>query len=147
MNRICFILSPVLELHSHAQIVQLAFRCGDDFIEGGYGQDLLIGGQGEDDLNGGFGKDLLISGWTAYGTAKGIHTELLSTFAFNEYVTAVNLIQSNQPGYQTQAPDVTVFDDDEPDTMSGNLSIDVYFSGTGDTISDLEDDEVVIPLL
>ena len=115
---------------------------GDDLLEGYFGRDILYGGANADTLLGGADDDLLVAGENrppslAIGEAFGdeIQDEWLSTRSYDQRainirngagrsdnrLNTIYLIGANRSGQ-------TIFDDDEPDSLTGGGGLDFFYA-------------------
>jgi uncharacterized delta-60 repeat protein len=98
---------------------------GNDILSGGSGRDVIIGSQDNDLLNGGTDEDVLIGGYTLHdnnvAALDAIMTIWGSSDGFNSRVAAL----SGSGGLLEAG--VTVFDDDDHDTLIGSAGRDLYF--------------------
>ncbi|MBA2708671.1 MAG: PKD domain-containing protein [Gemmatimonadaceae bacterium] len=126
---------------------------GNDLVSGGSGRDLLIGGSGSDVLLGNAGDDIIVAGTTSYDSnaiaLNAIMAEWTSGRTYAERVSNVR----NGTGSATRdngnyfiSPDVTAFDDDATDTLSGGGGRDWYVvegdAPNADIILDLNPNEI-----
>lgn len=126
---------------------------GDDELNGGGGNDILVGGKGADRLNGGSGEDILIAGYTAYDVNQVDLNAWASISAVwtgsGTVASHVHAIRNTGVGPQNQykllasGPNKTVFDDGNPDVLTGGQSTDWYFAQSpgNDTITDKDNQE------
>ena len=107
----------------------LSGGAGVDILDGGAGRDLLFGGGGSDLLVGGAGDDILIGGTTSYDNNIAKLDEIMaiwsSAASFNSRIalltaTGTGLLRAN----------VTVFDDDSLDIITGGAGSDLIFGDT-----------------
>ena len=98
---------------------------GNDILHGGGGRDVIIGSQDEDMLQGGNDEDILIGGWTSHDSNVAALDAIMaiwgSAATFSSRVATLT-----GSGGLLQAG-VTVFDDDDHDTLVGNAGRDLYF--------------------
>ncbi|MBA4066419.1 MAG: hypothetical protein C0501_22440 [Isosphaera sp.] len=125
---------------------------GDDDLNGGPGRDILVGGPGADRLKGDAGEDILIAGFTAYDAGP---VDLVAWTAIQEVWvgpdTTAARVAAIRAGVgplgmfrlRAGAPGQTVFDDGNPDTLTGGQSADWFFARVpgNDTITDKDDTE------
>jgi Ca2+-binding RTX toxin-like protein len=125
---------------------------GNDELNGGSGRDILVGGIGADRLNGNAGEDILIAGYTAYDAGTVDLTAWTSIFSVwvgsgtpLQRVTAIRagVGPSGQYTLHAAGPNQTVFDDGNPDILTGGQSTDWYFAAVpgNDTITDKDNQE------
>jgi Ca2+-binding RTX toxin-like protein len=109
---------------------------GDDELDGGAGRDLLIGGDGKDELEGGGGDDLLIAGFTAFDSnAKALDAILAEWTSSRDYFTRVTNLTGEGFGPRANdayfllaaGPLATVFDDADRDDLEGGSGRDWFF--------------------
>jgi uncharacterized delta-60 repeat protein len=101
---------------------------GCDILNGGTGRDLLIGSQDEDRLVGGNDEDILIGGYSAHdnnlAALDAVMAVWTSAASFNDRVATLTgsggLLEAN----------VTVFDDNDDDTIIGGAGRDLIFGDT-----------------
>jgi hypothetical protein len=107
---------------------------GNDELIGGSGRSILIGGSGRDRLIGGSGEDLLIGGSTVYDAA--FLCSLLDEWnSVDEYAVRVTRLQPLLLA--------TVIDDEEVDTLIGSSGLDWFYTGVGDVVTRVQDDETM----
>jgi hypothetical protein len=110
---------------------------GDDFLNGGNGRSVLIGGRGKDRLVGASGDDILIGGYTVYEGSALVFCALLQEWNSGEdyeaRVARLRLLLNAS----------TVFDDGDADMLTGSSGLDWFFDGIGDTITRVQNDEIV----
>jgi uncharacterized delta-60 repeat protein len=101
---------------------------GNDILEGGSGRDVIIGSQDEDTLKGGNDDDVLIGGFTSHDSNVAALDAVMaiwgSSASFSSRVATLT-----GSGGLLQAG-VTVFDDDDDDTIMGNAGRDLVFGDT-----------------
>jgi Ca2+-binding RTX toxin-like protein len=101
---------------------------GNDMLHGGSGRDLLIGSDDEDYLNAGTDEDILIGGYTSHdnnlAALDAVMAVWTSSANFNSRVGTLT-----GSGGLLQAG-VTVFDDDDDDTLIGAAGRDLIFGDT-----------------
>jgi hypothetical protein len=124
------------------------------FTETG-GSNLLIGGGGKDSPTAGSGGDILIGGRTSYDTNAAALQALLAAWdqaavGYGDRVAALQagVTYTDGTGTHTAALNpTTVFDDAAADVLTGGSGLDWFFAhpaGTSkDTINNLQSDEVV----
>jgi Ca2+-binding RTX toxin-like protein len=98
---------------------------GNDILAGGDGRDVIIGSQDNDQLNGGNDEDVLIGGYTVHDSNVAALDAIMSIWgsaaSFSSRVATLS-----GSGGMLQAG-VTVFDDDDHDTLVGDAGRDLYF--------------------
>jgi Ca2+-binding RTX toxin-like protein len=98
---------------------------GNDILNGGNGRDILIGSQDNDSVNGGNDEDILIGGFTVYDNSVAALDAVMSVWnsaaSFSSRVATLTA-----SGGLLQAG-VTVFDDDDHDSLVGDAGRDLYF--------------------
>ncbi len=128
---------------------------GADNLNGGSGNDILVGGSGPDRLKGGSGEDILIAGYTVYDEVPGSgglrdQVDLVAwsaiAAAWDQPGPVGNRVASIRAGvgaagqYRLRASgeDQTVFDDHDPDRLTGGQGRDWFFAQVpgGDVITD-----------
>jgi Ca2+-binding RTX toxin-like protein len=125
---------------------------GDDDLNGGSGTDILVGGAGADRLNAGSGQDILIAGYTLYDadtvdlTAWGaIQGVWVGSGTAAERVAAIRAGVGPTGQYRLRAAGdgQTVFDDGNPDVLTGGQSTDWYFAQVpgNDVVTDKDNQE------
>ena len=102
---------------------------GKDKLSGRSGNDILIGGAGKDDLKGGHGEDILIGGWTDHdndlAAPDAIFQEWTSSTA--GYLDRIDTLREGVGATGVVlAAGVTTFDDGDQDKMDGNQDLDWY---------------------
>lgn len=110
-----------------------------DTLSGGAGRDLLIGGGGTDTLTGDAGDDILIGGLCAYASNSAAIDAIMAEWTSpNAYSVRVNNIQNGGGLNGTnRLYNVTVQNDSSAaDSLTGGADVDWLFQSTGDTISD-----------
>ena len=115
---------------------------GRDSITGADGADRIYGNQGDDRLVGGGNADTMFGGQDADVLSGGDGSDLL-------YGNLANDVLSGGAGADTmyggQGAD-TLFGD-EFDVLFGNLGPDVFVTNHPETVRDLGEDDVIVPLL
>jgi Ca2+-binding RTX toxin-like protein len=123
---------------------------GDDVLNGGAGRDVLIGGHNADQLNGGADDDILIAGTTSHDANDAALQSVLAEWtSARSYQTRVKNLQNkgNGPDFQnrlngdvfliSKGENVTVFDDDALDSLTGNDGDDWFlYDKLLDTLTD-----------
>lgn len=115
---------------------------GDDTLLGGSGRDLLVGGYGADDLRGNLGEDLLIAGGTDYdgnfAALNAIMAEWARTDRANgSYDARRDRLRGVQAGglngnyLLTTGSGGTIRDDDAVDKLNGSSGRDLFFANIG----------------
>jgi Ca2+-binding RTX toxin-like protein len=119
---------------------------GDDKLIAGKGRNLVIGGTGADSLNGGSGDSILIAGTTAFDNQEAALAAILAEWGSTDsYATRVANLSGTGTGpclngsYFLVAG-VTVLDDGKPDKITGSAGQDWFFAnvlgpGVLDTIT------------
>jgi Ca2+-binding RTX toxin-like protein len=107
---------------------------GDDKLIGGPGRDLLIGGRDADKILGDTDEDVLVGGYSAHdGNAVAlrlISDEWRSTRSYNTRVNNIRgtvLTNDRANGTTHMTANVTTWDDDAVDTLSGDAGRDWFF--------------------
>jgi uncharacterized delta-60 repeat protein len=106
---------------------------GNDTLVGGGGRDLLIGGRGGDTIRGDADDDILVGGYTLHDSdilaLRRISAEWTSTRSYQQRITNIH-----GPGAGTRLngttyfrADVTTFDDNATDTLTGSAARDWFF--------------------
>jgi len=115
-------------------------EAGADIVAGGDGRDLLIGGDGADRLTGNLADDLLVAGWTAYDAHGSALQAIMDewTHATNTYEQRRDAVRNtgNTYYFQEEAPNQTVFDDGDIDSLVGSEDRDLYFANLDVTAKD-----------
>ena len=112
---------------------------GNDQIQGGLANDILIGGSGDDEINGGSGRDILIGGLgkdTLHGNA-GDDILIGGTTANQDYLTALDQALADWSTGNVNATLVglgAITDDHEKDKLWGELGTDYLYGGVGDKL-------------
>ena len=111
---------------------------GDDLLTGGKGRDLLIGGLGADRLVGNADDDILISGATAYDANDVALRAILNEWTSTPELRAADCepvgnrygerFANRLNGDYFLQPDVTVYDDNAKDTLTGCAGRDWFFA-------------------
>ncbi len=107
---------------------------GDDHLIGGGRRSILVGGLGADKLTGGSGDDLLIGGTVAFGLDVNRWGVVLDEWASNRsYADRVANLKGTGTGPRANGTvflqaNVTVFDDDAADDLNGSSGQDWYFA-------------------
>ncbi len=110
---------------------------GDDHLIGGGRRSILVGGLGSDKLTGGSGDDLLIGGTVGFGLNVGQWGGVLDEWASNRsYAARVANLKGTGSGprangnnfLKSNGPGATVFDDAAADQMNGSSGQDWYFA-------------------
>jgi Ca2+-binding RTX toxin-like protein len=113
---------------------------GSDFVSGRGDRDILIGGDGRDILSGFSGDDILIGGRTAHDGNTGALLGILGVWTnADSYEDRVAAIRAGMPKLDS----TTVFDDAAFDLMLGLGGRDWYWSFAPDLILGLQGDETV----
>jgi hypothetical protein len=98
---------------------------GNDILNGGNGRDILIGSQDNDSLSGGNDEDILIGGVTVHDNSVAALDAVMAVWnsaaSFSSRVATLTA-----SGGLLQAG-VTVFDDDDHDSLVGDAGRDLYF--------------------
>lgn len=133
---------------------------GNDHLKGGGGRNVLIGGLGADRLVGGAADDLLIAGFTAFDANDAAMTAILAEWiSSRSYAARIANLQGTGSGtpfaerlngnyfLKGSGPDATVFDDGDPDRLTGAAGRDWFFanldSGVRDQLTDEHGNEIV----
>ena len=121
---------------------------GNDLLNGGKNDDLIIGGRGADSLDGDSNDDVIIAGYTSYDQDLAKLAGILAAWrGRTDYAAGVTAIKN-----AGLVADVTVFDDDARDVMTGDAGKDVFFGNFTkpdkvlDVITDLKGSEFAIDL-
>jgi hypothetical protein len=115
---------------------------GNDTLKGGAGRDVIIGGDGADAIDGGGGNDLIIAGPSAYDAdtvenSQALNDLLTEISKGGKYATKLaNLAAGVGTSGAKLVANVTVFDDADPDTITGAGGQDIYVARTATTIVD-----------
>jgi hypothetical protein len=112
-------------------------RDGDDNIQGGRGNDVLIGGPGQDDIKGGSGADILIGGTGKDNLQGGKGNDLIiggSTANENNLAALDQALAEWTSGGLNSALSLfgTIVDDNEKDDLFGEEGDDYLHFGNGD---------------
>jgi Ca2+-binding RTX toxin-like protein len=112
----------------------LVGNSGIDSLVGGNGRDILIGGIGVDNLNGGLGEDILIGGTTSWdanlANLANIMTRWLAASAYGVRITD---LKTSVPQL---LPATTVFNDGSADVLTGGGDLDWFLTEAVDSIID-----------
>lgn len=111
----------------------------NDVLNGGSGRDILIGGLGADSLDGGSQDDLLIGGTsTLAGTTSALNAIRNEWISGNSYATRVaNLTNGGGANGSTKLNSSTVKNDSSAaDRLTGNSELDWFFQSTSDLLVD-----------
>jgi Ca2+-binding RTX toxin-like protein len=103
---------------------------GDDKLLGGDGRDLLIGGLGADSLDGGAQDDILVAGTTNYDNSYGALGAILARWATAWPYDQRRLNLSNDLN------DLTIHDDDSQDKLTGGAGSDWFFASLDTLVKD-----------
>ena len=121
---------------------------GNDLLNGGKNDDLIIGGRGADSLDGDSNDDVIVAGYTSYDQDLVKLASILSAWrGRTDYASGAKAI--HKAGL---VEDVTVFDDDARDVMTGDAGKDVFFGNFTkpdkvlDVITDLKGSEFTYDL-
>lgn len=139
LNASAFTLGPVT-LEGGAGDDVLIGGSGSDSLFGGGGRDLLIGGIGADSLNGNAGDDLLIGGTCSHsGNSTAIDAIMKEWTSANTYATRVsNILNGGGLNTTYRLYSGTVQNDSGAvDKLIGAEDLDWFFQSTGDLLSDL----------
>jgi uncharacterized delta-60 repeat protein len=98
---------------------------GNDILSGGSGRDVLIGSQDDDTLDAGTDEDILIGGWTTHDNNVTALDAVMAIWSSAATFSARVATLSSSGGLLQAG--VTVFDDDDHDTLIGNAGRDLYF--------------------
>jgi Ca2+-binding RTX toxin-like protein len=129
---------------------------GNDTLMGGRGQNLLIGGSGAATLNAGSGDDLLIAGTTAFDNNEVALAAIMAEWASGrDYATRIANLSGTGTGPRNNGdyfliaggPNATVFDNGAVDVLSGGSGMDWFFANVAqDIIHGRRDSEIVVGL-
>jgi len=125
----------------------LSGSAGNDSLVGGTGRDLLIGGLGLDTLRGDAGEDLLVADKTTFdlnaAALLAIHNEWTSAGSYEDRVAHLTGTAGGLNGSTFLQPGVTVFDDEEIDSLTGGaVDLDWYiYNLLQDALADHESGE------
>jgi uncharacterized protein (TIGR03118 family) len=109
---------------------------GNDLLIGAGGPNLLIGGDGQDSLIGGNHGDLLIAGQTAYDSNQTALLQILNIWRSAD--TYTNRIATLRAGTGVPKLDsTTVFDDGVRDLVVGGAGLDWFWVGPNDLLLNL----------
>ena len=121
---------------------------GDDRLSGHSGRDVLIGGTGSDRLIGGTGDDILIAGWTTYDRNDAALRAILAEWSTGLLEDRVENLRNGSVTLADGTPivllkastvefDATVFDDLDPDQITGSNGPDwLFFDDLLDVVTD-----------
>ena len=114
---------------------------GDDDLTSGDARTVVIGGAGRDRLRGGGADDLLIGGATAYDDEVTALVQILTAWTSTDaYDVRVATLQAGVGGVP-KLDSTTVLDDGERDVLRGHAGRDWFFAGPGDALPDRRPDE------
>jgi Ca2+-binding RTX toxin-like protein len=122
---------------------------GNDILDGGDGRDLVIGGNGADSLLGSAGDDILVAGVTTYDgnltALNAIRAEWTKTTdTYNQRMAFLTGTNGGANGTYFLIKGTTVLDDNKaPDTLTGGLGQDLFYTFSGDKVTDKEPGEKV----
>jgi Ca2+-binding RTX toxin-like protein len=126
---------------------------GDDLLIGGGGRNLLIGGLGADTLNAGSGDDLLIGGTTAFDANEAELAAIMAEWTSGrDYATRIANLSGIGSGPRNNGnsfliasgPGATIFDDNAGDVLQGGSGMDWFFVGLSqDILHGRHDSEIV----
>lgn len=137
---------------------------GNDVLIGGLGRDILIGGSGADCILGNFGDDILVSGKTSFDANDtallAILDEWTSGRSFatrvknirgisldnDEFGDRLNMDYFLSPDGEGEAGQVTVFDDYDPDLLSGGFGHDWFLANIVDGEEDSDARDWIVAL-
>jgi uncharacterized protein (TIGR03118 family) len=109
---------------------------GDDDLRGSVNRDILIGGEGSDRLQAGSDDDLLIGGTTVYDNNVPALLQILGEWtSAHSYPVRVANLRSGAGGLP-KLDSTTVFDDGAIDTLRGSQDLDWFFAGPNDRLPD-----------
>jgi parallel beta-helix repeat protein len=108
---------------------------GDDALLGNKGNDALFAGPGADSLDGGSGSDLLVSGATSYDADGVSLTAIGAAWLRGSYARKIALLRAGAPGVPALNAS-TILTDTDADTLTGGASTDWFFAGTEDARPD-----------
>lgn len=107
---------------------------GDDKLFGSSGRDILIGGDGKDQLQGRANDDLLISGFTTFDDDQASLVQILNEWSSNDtYAVRVAKLRNGTDGLPILNA-TTVTDDGASDKLFGGSSLDWFFVGNNDKV-------------
>ena len=108
---------------------------GNDTLVGGRGRDILIGGAGSDHLIGNSGDDILVGGSTNYDMESSALLQILNEWnSTSSFNDRVTALRSGNGVPQLDS--TTVVDDGARDTLFGGPGLDWFFSTMPDRIRD-----------
>jgi uncharacterized protein (TIGR03118 family) len=114
---------------------------GDDDLRGSVNRDILIGGDGSDKIQGGNEDDLIIGGATAYDGNIAALLQILGEWtSSNSYATRIANLRSGAGGLP-KLDSTTVLDDGAVDTLRGNQGLDWFFAAPNDVLPDIQPPE------
>jgi len=121
-------------------------RGGNDSLLGGAGRDLLIGGMGSDTVKGGGGDDIVIGDATQADDNTPALFNILETWNSNlSYSERVKMLRPNPEIMRpNRVPDLTLIDDGAFDLLAGGSGQDWFRTLQLDKITDLQSDEAVL---
>ncbi len=100
---------------------------GDDSISGGAGRDIIIGGKGNDKINGGTDDDLLVAGYLGLANPSAllqqVQSEWISSRTYEQRSLAIRTSMLKVDG-----PGSNLFDDAAEDKLVGASGRDLFFA-------------------
>ena len=111
----------------------------NDSLVGGNGRDLLIGGAGVDTLNGDAGDDILIGGTSSISSNVTALNAIMSEWtSANSYATRrINLLSGGGLNGTTKLNSTTIKSDSSAaDRLAGGVELDWFFQSAGDILID-----------
>jgi large repetitive protein len=111
---------------------------GDDMIDGGGGNDVLVGGLGNDRLVGNVGNDILVAGAFESGSLDEYGEYLMLRAQSDFWNSTAVTIGANATGGQTieDTLDQDITDTDK-DTLTGSSGADLFLVAADDTVTDI----------
>lgn len=112
---------------------------GNDKIQGGTGNDVLIGGTGDDDLKGGSGRDILLGSLGSDQLKGNTGDDILigGSAANQDYLQALDQALADWVSGNLNATLFhlgSLFDDNRRDDLSGDQGTDYLYGGVGDKV-------------
>jgi uncharacterized delta-60 repeat protein len=115
---------------------------GNDLLYGHAGNDILLGGYGADSLFGGAGDDILIGAYSSFFDRYGdlaVRTAMLTAWtSADSYVNRVALMRdTGVAGSSKLAPNSTVSNDFDLDTLFGESGLDWFFASNSSSSNEI----------
>jgi Ca2+-binding RTX toxin-like protein len=108
---------------------------GDDSLSGGRGNDVLLAGAGADNLDGGVGGDLLLASDAPFGADNACAVRLFDAWRTGRYAAKVSALRGGVAGVGP-LNSTTFPGDGAPDILVGGGGVDWLFPAAEDTLGD-----------